>query len=549
MARRPTKVKSSKTEISSEEKLRTAARSASGKIASGVAPVVAQAELIQKALEVRKENLPHLYGRPWYKWAYDFFMSRERMALLTAFNQASKSSTAIRTIIEWAGNPAIWHELWPENPEPRIFWYCYPSYDVSTTEFHKKWLPEFLPRGEMKGHATYGWREVTRDNFVTQIEFNSGVTIFFKPYTQAVINQQTSTVHAVFCDEEMPISADPKRVDELLARLLATRGYFRMVFTATLGEELWYRAMERIGHDDEAFPAPIAWKRSVSMYDSQTYMDGSPSPWTRERITEAEAMCSTEAARLKRIMGRFVKDEGLLIPSFTRSKHFIKPFQIPTDWPRYVGVDIGSNSTKKQSKSSIVFIAATPDYSKAYVYRSWRGDDRRTIAGDTFEMYRSLSAGEFYEAKAYDPAAADFGEIAMRSGDSFTKADKDRKHGISRIVELFHAMALFIFDESENYKLCNEIGIMTDSKGSSGHGDDMVDALRYGLMLIPFNWEKVGSAYRSDAQEVPQVKKVKALPDPRLHAAEQFRAGLSGQAGYEENLRDEIAAWNEAYGS
>lgn len=153
-----------------------------------------------KALEAKldlQQNLPHLYGWKWYKWARAFFDSTNRYNFLVASNQCSKSSTQIRKCIHWATEPEMW-KIWPTRPSQ--FWYFYPSYSVITSEIEEKWIKEFLPRGKYKDDPKYGWEYVKKATLgLHAIKFKSGVTVYFKSYEQSTTNLQTSSVHALFC--------------------------------------------------------------------------------------------------------------------------------------------------------------------------------------------------------------------------------------------------------------------------------------------------------------------------------------------------------------
>ena len=81
------------------------------------------------------------------------------------------------------------------------------------------------------------------------------ITIYFKTYSQNVTDLQAGTVSFIFCDEELPISLFP----ELSARLIATDGYFSMVFTATLGQEYWRLTMEPDEENGEIEKHPDAF--------------------------------------------------------------------------------------------------------------------------------------------------------------------------------------------------------------------------------------------------------------------------------------------------
>jgi len=141
----------------------------------------------------RERCLPHLYGYPWYKWAKSFFESTNPVNLLCAANQISKSSTQIRKCIDWATDKSKWPDLW--STTPRQFWYLYPTSDVSTIEFLKKWEPEFMPRDEFKNSIDYGWKAEKQRGQLKAIHFNSGVSVYFKSYSQDVHHLQAGTVH------------------------------------------------------------------------------------------------------------------------------------------------------------------------------------------------------------------------------------------------------------------------------------------------------------------------------------------------------------------
>lgn len=164
--------------------------------------------LVLKKKKQMKYELPHLYGWKWYRWARAFFESRNPMSLLVAANQISKSTTQIRKCIHWATHTPMWPELWPNHPIPQQFWYLYPTSDIATTEFHTKWAPEIMPkRGafikerykEQCDDPLYGWKANYDKKKIHSIDFQSGLTLYFKTYAQNVHALQAGTVHALFC--------------------------------------------------------------------------------------------------------------------------------------------------------------------------------------------------------------------------------------------------------------------------------------------------------------------------------------------------------------
>lgn len=481
-----------------------------------------------------RRALPHLYGMPWYTWAWEFFTCRERMALLTAANQISKSSTQIRTAIEWATNVNLWKELWPGLPEggvPNLFWYFYPDKLTAEQEFETKWK-QFLPKDTT--HPVYGWKSSLKGDNRT-IRFNSGVSIYIRTYGQDIYNLQSGSVYALFADEEMPVDY----YDELSKRLLATNGYFRMVFTATLGQDLWRRAMEPTAEEvaEGREFLPFAWKKTVSLYDSMAYHDGSPSPWTPEKIAFAEAMCSSELEIQKRIHGRFIIVGGRKYPNFDTKKHYCKAHPYPASWKLYIGVDYGSGGkeeeadnsgkeAKRRHPSGIVHILVSPDHRKGRVVKAWRGDGIRTTQGDLVDKHLELKkTSRVPTQQIYDWSAVDFYTIAVAKGEAFTKADKNHERGEDLINLLFkHDALLLESGDPEIMKLGGELSSLQNKTNKRVAKDDLVDPTRYIVCAIPWDIEGIiaGAAKLPDVPAPPPL-------DPKAQEIEDRRNFGSGR--------------------
>lgn len=451
-----------------------------------------------KLLEAKaklREGLPHLHGWKWYKWAREFFESREKTTLLVAGNQLSKSSSQIRKCIDWATDKEKWPLLW--RTVPRSFVYMYPSLEVALNEFEQKWVPEFMPKNEFKTHPVYGWEF---DKKRMMIRFFSGVSVFFKSYEQDKKNLQTLTAHAVFVDEEMPVEL----YDEIMFRLAAVDGYFSMVFTATLGQDFWRRAMERVGESDEALPQ--AKKIHASAYDCLEYEDGTKSHWTIERIERLKQNCKSHNEVLKRIFGRFVVDEGLKYPTFDASRHRSKKSPIPPTWEVYAGIDIGSGGDQNHP-AAIVFIAVNPEHTRARVFAAWRGDNQVTTAGDVLIKYIEMrqALGVKVTRAFYDWAAKDFAILAARISEPFEMAEKNHEIGEGTLNTLFKNDALTLdSDDLEIDKLAVELSSLRQDVDKRRAKDDLTDATRYGASRIPFDWVKItGSGPEERTVDIP----------------------------------------------
>lgn len=448
-------------------------------------------EALLKREEQLREGLPFLHKFKHYAWSREYYNSKKKMAILTAANQVGKSTVNIRTCLNWCTNKEVQKELWrPEYGTPNLFWYFYPDKETSTAEYMTKWK-ELMPQNEFIDHPVYGWTDKFEKNQIKSLTFNSGATVLFKTYGQSLTALQANTVFGVFCDEELPEEYLP----ELQARLTATDGYFRLVFTATLGQELWFRAMERRGEKNETFPS--AFKRSVSLYDCTEFDDGTPARWTKERIKQVEENCVNEDERLRRVMGRFVKTEGLKYFGFSSNGSVTTQTDIPKSWNLYCGVDIGSGNMER-SKSAIVFVYVSPDFKQGRVLKCWRGDGIETTAGDVVNKYKDMcrELGNQNEllGSCYDHACRDFKTIANREGLSFTPSDKKRDVGEHLVNTLFRSGMLKILEgDDECDKLIHELKSVPAGDKKSRLTDDLTDALRYACMGVPWDSESLVS--------------------------------------------------------
>lgn len=490
-----------------------------------------QVELLREA-EILKNNLPHLYGLKFYTWAREFYESRNKTNLLCAGNQLSKSSTQIRKCIHWATEKSLWPELWPMRAAqgliPSTFFYFYPSQQLGNIEFKEKWVKEWLPRGALKSDPKYGWHSTEGREGIESVVFNSGVTIYFRFYSQKVTNLQASSVYALFADEEMP----EEFYDELKMRVSATNGYFHMVFTATLGLHLWFRAMEMQGKKEEFLPTASKWM--VSAYDCLKYEDGGPTPWTSERIEERKRDCKSEAEVKKRINGRFIKDTNLKYPAFS-SRNEIMNWSVEKDgkgWRIYSAVDHG-NGGKDNHPAACLFLAVRPDFKQGVAFRGWRGDGEVTASIDVLDRYIMLRGSMEITMQVYDYKDKDFQILAERRGENFIGANKFHAPGEEILNSLFkYDMLSVCTDDPEMGKLTDELR----SVPKNGFGDkrnfkdDIADCLRYAAMAVPWDLVTEGAgAPKPNENVLTEQEKRRAIDVPE----------------YEEE--DEITYWNSFY--
>ncbi len=498
-----------------------------------LASIQERIRLMEQKVELQ-ENLPHLHGWSWYTWARDFYESRNKITLLCAANQISKSSTQIRKAITWATDQSLWPLLWSQKPTQ--FWYLYPTGDQAKIEFETKWK-QFLPKGKYKDDPVYGWKEDWQQKKLFAIHFHSGVHIYFKTYAQDSQALQTGTCDAVFCDEELPVDL----YDELIFRISASDGYFHMVFTATLGQEFWRQVMEPGPREEEKLVG--AKKMIVSMYDCLFYEDGSPSHWTEDKIQIVKNRCKTHNEILRRVFGRFVADDGRKYESFDMKTHMVRGVPIPEGWYIYAGVDIGSGG-ETGHRSAITFIAVQPDFRRAYAFLGWRSEGEDTTASDVVQKFIKLKADNKLNmtCQYYDWQCKDFFTIASRMGEPFVPADKNHARGEQILNVLFKNNMLTIFEDKELQKLGSELATLRVETPKTKAKDDFADSLRYGVTKIPWDWSCITGAkpYDYEAPEEQMSDVARQIKERRA----EFETRKE-----ENRIESEFEEWNALYGN
>lgn len=500
-----------------------------------------------------KAGLPHLYGVKLYQWQKDFIETKSELAFLTAANQIGKSTAMILKMLRTCTTPKLWPELWPAKPDPLLMWYLYPSREVATLEWKTKWLP-LMPKGPYQDHPIYGWEAKFEGDYIASVQFKSGPLLVFKTYGQRTMVLQTASVWVVACDEELP----EMHYSELSFRIEGTQGYFWMVFTATLGQQMWLRAMEGKG-ETELFPE--AFKRTVSMEDCRVYADGSPGPYDDARIAKAIARCKNKAEVDRRVHGRFVKDEGRKYVQYDPTRHLIKPYSVPREWSVYGAVDIGSGGNNH--KPACLFLAVRPDRRYAVVFKGWKGDDGADYtAEDILQKFMQIRAGDMCTMQIYDQNARDFFVIATRMGENFVNAEKHHDAGEGAVNTLFKNGMLFVFDDSENeqpelHKLGSELMTVPIDKPKNKLDDDMADCLRYICATVPWDWEALSGIKKKEERDEARRKRLEAKPETEAEAIarrikeRRSRFVTEGQergGGEWSELDAEVAEYNQLYG-
>ena len=361
------------------------------------------------------------------------------------------------------------------------------------------------------------------------------------------------------CDEEMPIEFWP----EVQNRLNSTDGYFSSVFTATIGQEFWRKAIEGKGAEENL---PTADKWQVTIFDCVTYKDGSPSPWTFEKIKRviyrntsnpenqaAVLACesinelytlvktfSNEPEVERRALGRFIFVGGLKIETFKYQRNVCPPHPIPTDWVIYGAVDYGGGGTSHPS--AMCFLAVSPDYRMGRIFRARRMDGMVTTSEDALKEYIRVRGDLRVVRQVYDFSSKDFHTFATRMGEPFQKAEKDHELGFGTLDTLFKSGMLKIFEgDPELDKLITEICTLKKSTPKRIAADDLIDAMRYNVVDVPWDWSVL------DDPNFDQEGRKKNPPAPKKPDELDLRRDyfLGNRSEQEQTVEDEINEWEE----
>jgi phage terminase large subunit-like protein len=496
---------------------------------------LAKLDMLERQEEQRR-LLPHRHLFKHYRWSQEFYEDvTSRIQVVVAANQISKSSSQIRKCIEMATNKELWPKAWPKKHKvlgkdfvPNLFSYMYPDAKTADSEWRFKWK-QFMP-GYSADHPVYGWKPVyDARKYISEIRFNSGVTVQFKFYSQDVQNLMAGSIYALFIDEECPWHIIP----ELMMRTNATSGIINSVFTATLGQEEWRRVVEYKNEEERIWPEARVWQ--VSMYDCIEYADGSATPWNVEEIKRIEAKCGTEKEVQRRVYGRFVRDEGLMYPSFnSENRCDVKELeQVDESYSLWAAMDYGGGGSSHPS--AICIIAVRQDFKKGYVYRFWRGDGILTSAGDVLDKFLEMRGAMYVWKVAYDFAAKDLGTLAERQGLVVEKADKQREGGRALLNTLFKQKMLWLpngdhGDHMQFDKLAGEFNTLSEETDKKRARDDGIDSTRYCCKMIPWQVD-YANVYKAPEE-------VKRDQDPR-------RQGFELTERPSDELLDEMSQWQD----
>jgi hypothetical protein len=142
--------------------------------------------------------------------------------------------------------------------------------------------------------------------------------------------------------------------------------------------------------------------------------------------------------------------------------------------------------------------------------------------------------------QCYDHAAKDFYTYASRLGETFTKAEKSHDIGEDIINILFKNKMLYLFDIPELQPLAAEFLTVSKDISKKYAKDDFVDAARYCITLIPWDYTVITDEYQEEIKKKEAVKS-------ELQKRREWVFGDDFKKEEELRIENEIEEYNALY--
>jgi len=185
--------------------------------------------------------------------------------------------------------------------------------------------------------------------------------------------------------------------------------------------------------------------------------------------------------------GTFERPAGLVYSDFDSDTQKVKPFDIPQEWPRYVGIDFGAVNT------AVVWIALDPNTNCYYIYRcvmmGGKTTKEKAIMSLTYKHENTIrwtggAKSETQERMDWNAEGVPVQESPIISVEA----------GIDRVIELLKTKRLFVFDTLKG--LLDELGTYSRVLDDRGQPTEKIkdkndyhrlDAVRYNISAVNFS--------------------------------------------------------------
>jgi len=196
--------------------------------------------------------------------------------------------------------------------------------------------------------------------------------------------------------------------------------------------------------------------------------------------------------------GNFSRPAGLIyedyIDDYPPEGHLVKPFEIPPEWPRYIGVDFGGVHT------AVVWLALDVGAGVLYAYReSLTGGktSREHAAG-----VRAAAQGENFQggwggAQSETQWRMDWADAGVML---LPPPVADVEVGIDRVIGLWRTRRLFVFDTLS--RLRDELGTYSRKMGDDGQPTEQIDSKQEFHLLDALRYVVLGLTAPTAPEEV-----------------------------------------------
>lgn len=237
-----------------------------------------------------------------------------------------------------------------------MYWVIAPDFQ-SHVKGPMRWMWECLPKF-MFGNRTYNYGNgfgVQKMMTLTLPDQRGKCAVHYKTSEQAHQTYEMVPIHGVYWTE-----ADREfLLDALIARTADFRGFILIDYVPT---EFWHRDRIKLNND------PVWFHARFAMAENAHNLPSGEIEYQRRLMGERE----WKVRGLGEERGSF----GVVYTEYDEDVHFIKPFAIPDDWPRWRSIDYGGSAPTACIWGTIVPIGfelnGTPtDQERLLVYREY----------------------------------------------------------------------------------------------------------------------------------------------------------------------------------
>ncbi len=302
----------------------------------------------------------------------------------------------------------------------------FPLLELKLLPEFRKLFEYYLKRGEFsetKKIFTY---------YKDKDDIDKRIRIIFGSATNPE-NIESATAKAAWLDEAGQKQFRRETWEAIQRRLSLHQG--RCLFTTTLYGLGWFKA--------ELYDRAKAGDKNIEIIQF--------------RSTENPAFPVEEYERARHVLpswkfkmfyqGEYDKPAGVVYDSFNEALCKIRRFNVPKDWPRYVGVDFGNVNT------AAVWYALNPSSGDVYAYREYLAlgsvanhvDAFRRLSQDEW-IVKTIGGSHQEEGwrEAFNLAGWPVAESNIQGPDSV-------EVGISRVYALHKQNKLYVFDDLHKY--------------------------------------------------------------------------------------------------